>query len=841
MKNIKSPYMSIIGWGMFLTGALMFASCADDDIIESTAVTTSDAICFSASKTRSMWEPDQTRSASSKEKQTLHCEAADGDFSVDVTVEDGIRSYESSQQVHSRGTQISEVGGWSYKVGAYYFFNESVQDESGTSIDFFSENSSGGLKINTDNNKNNAAVTTPYYWPPVGEMKFFAVAPAEVAEATEATFKIPALANVNTPTLTYTIPSNVAEQKDIMVAQSTVACQKSNTAVDLQFEHLLAAVQFKMGDMIATQVNSITISGIKGGAVTFGYSDGKWTPTSYGDTKVYALTLGTQDQEGNWEAGKLANTLNLDDEADITGNKNNSMLLIAPQTLSGAEVTVNYTEILVRDEEKGTDTKTTAKTIKLPTLNLEAGKTYALTLNISTGLSIEIPQPNDQDAHFVMVNLSYDLSKIPSSVTDLKVSVTDFEYEGGDEVKKSTNEDAYVIRYDQRSETHKRGYWAKKDVITEYVYSSTGELTNTPTSTDVILLDDSKKSLSLGRENAGLESANSIMLFLGENNSEYNRDIILRITGKYNDKTITVGSGRFTQLCPSWNGKQYGCERIEEDESYPFGFYWNKKRTYKLVSFPIIEQLLGALSNATFSQIIGVDIQNLEAGTYGNSETDFLSYTIKNEKYDGLFVKWDYNYVTSLTFNYGALSKLEEVTNDSNGLNNTIALHEHVGGINIKDMEEDLDNLVSNYTFWGVKFINSDSSDGSKVIDEEYASTIALQCNEVIGKIAIHKVSSGDPIYNYSFTLDEDKTYWYLPSSSEAKNLSDPVYKLNGVYWTSTAGNDPDATIEAQKYGYASSVMYENNNLVSTYGNGGVLTTDARNVEHKVRAVRKKP
>ena len=255
MKNIKSPYMSIIGWGMFLTGALMFASCADDDIIESTAVTTGDAICFSASKTRSMWEPDQTRSASSKEKQTLHCEAADGDFSVDVTVEDGIRSYESSQQVHSRGTQISEVGGWSYKVGAYYFFDESVQDESGTSIDFFSENSSGGLIINTDNNKNNAAVTTSYYWPPVGEMKFFAVAPADVAEATGATFKIPALANVNTPTLTYTIPSNVAEQKDIMVAQSTVACQTNNTAVDLQFEHLLAAVQFKVGNMQFIKIN----------------------------------------------------------------------------------------------------------------------------------------------------------------------------------------------------------------------------------------------------------------------------------------------------------------------------------------------------------------------------------------------------------------------------------------------------------------------------------------------------------------------------------------------------------------------------------------------------------
>lgn len=793
MKNIKSPYMSIIGWGMFLTGALMFASCADDDIIESTAVTTGDAICFSASKTRSIWEPDQTRSASSKEKQTLHCEAADGDFSVDVTVEDGIRSYESSQQVHSRGTQISEVGGWSYKVGAYYFFDESVQDESGTSIDFFSENSSGGLKINTDNNKNNAAVTTPYYWPPVGEMKFFAVAPAEVAEATEATFKIPALANVNTPTLTYTIPSNVAEQKDIMVAQSTVACQTNNSSVDLQFEHLLAAVHFKMGDMIATRINSITLSGIKGGKVDFKYQDGKWTPNNYGATSVsYGLTLGTQDQEGNWEEGKLANTLNLDDQADISGNDNNSMLLLAPQILSNATITVNYTELLVL---KDGQPSTKEKTINLPEHTLEAGKTYAYTLTVNSGLNIIIPRPDDQDAHYVMVEMAYDLKGVSNDITDLTASI---EYINN---TASTNVKPTLLMKRDLTELQLAGYWTE----TQYTAVKNADGTTSYVNSKNIRGTETLKI-------KGEDKSGSLVIFLPENNGETDREVVLRISGKYQDTSLTIGSGSFKQYCPCWSEDgSIGVERLEERDAndivktHPWGFKYTRKAEYRFFS------ILNLFLPYVFEQQFGYE---------GNF------YTI--EKFSFLTIKY-----WSVKIDYTALNKITGA-NEKDGLVNTRDLFHHVG--NDGGVSE-LEKFCQTYRSLIGDTFTLESEDGENDVPDDFAAYEALKRNKFV-EILLEN-DGGSDILPMIF---EEDIQWFLPSTTEALKLKETrldsngnkvesIDALQGTYWSSNrhvAQSDSETDDDTKAF----SIKYTN-------GNCSIIPAD-RMTKYSVRAVRNK-
>ena len=818
MKERMNIHKSMKHIVLLLTGTFMFASCADDEIISNDNLLTGKGISFNIANDKEAWKPD-TRSAQAKSEATLHCEAPDGGFSIDATVVDGIRSFQT-EQPQSRGTQTTAPGSnWSYKVGAYYY-----QTADAAPIDFFTENATGGLTFGSE-----GTGTSTYYWPKNGNISFFAVAPANIQG-----FNVPTAENIAAPSFTYTIDSDVTKHQDIMVAR-TAAINTPTAAVGLQFEHLLAAVHFKMGDMIATQVNSITISGIKGGEVTFGYSDGKWTPTNYGETNAsYALTLGTQDQEGNWEAGKLANTLNLDKGADISGNINNSMLLLAPQELSEAQVTVNYTELLVLTEGKPT---TNEKTINLPIHTWEAGKTYAYTLNVNSSLNIELPNPGVQDAHFIMVNLGYDLTPLQSlPISNLEVSVIDYKYDDQNgTLAHSTNEDSFILKYEDRKEAHKRGYWATEEIKIENKYDSNGKLMEGyPKETTYSLLTVNNKKLTLlNNAKVEKEDANSIMLYLGENNGECNREVVLRVTGEYDGKNITVGSGKFTQLCPSWNENDYGCERIEDSEA-PFGFYWNRTVTYTTGN-----KYVGLIANSTYESLFDINTDNLDVGDY-SSNGGFIQYTIK----EGSILLWSYKYISSVSLHFELLSQLGQLTTADNGLANTINLHKKVGSVNITDIEEDLDKISEDYTLnifgFKIPLINvSKPGDNADPITE-YAAAIALKCNEVVS-VFTENDANGTIIPLYTFNLADEDVNWYLPSSNEAIDLSDQEYALDGEYWTSTAGLDPDLTKEGQEYGYASSVKYTDNKLDNTYGTNGVLATDARNNVHKIRAVRKKP
>lgn len=59
-----------------------------------------------------------------------------------------------------------------------------------------------------------------------------------------------------------------------------------------------------------------------------------------------------------------------------------------------------------------------------------------------------------------------------------------------------------------------------------------------------------------------------------------------------------------------------------------------------------------------------------------------------------------------------------------------------------------------------------------------------------------------------------------------------PISPLNGIYWSSTTGDDPIA--ETNTAGYAYTFTFNNNAYSAS-------NTADRNSNHKVRAVRKKP
>ena len=332
MSKHKKLHLGMIGWGMFLAGALSLSSCVNDEV-DSSLETTGTAIGFSSSYGKGTWEPDQIR--------------AEQDNGV--------------QQVQSRGALTSTVNAdWGYKVGAYYHL-----PNNGGCVDYFDENSTGGYTVSNSS----ATATTKYYWPPAGEMEFFAVAPHTATGLT-----VPTASTIANPELEYTIPATVAEQKDIMVAKTANLSCPQSSAVNLQFQHLLAAVQFKAGEMENIEVTGITVSGVKGGKVTMTYDkdNNSWGYSNDDNSVTYSPVPR--------DATKVAVN------NEITGNDNNSIMLVMPQVLTNsATLAVTFKNNSVQNSQPET------KTIAL-TGQWVAGKitNYILNINPDYELSLTV-------------------------------------------------------------------------------------------------------------------------------------------------------------------------------------------------------------------------------------------------------------------------------------------------------------------------------------------------------------------------------------------------------------------------------------------------------------------
>lgn len=100
--------------------------------------------------------------------------------------------------------------------------------------------------------------SSTHYWPGSSyKIKFFAYAPK-----TETSYRLSGLSEKK-PTLTCTVPVEVSEQKDLLVAASGEMSGASNKTVQLTFRHAMTAVKFVCGDDIKEgTVKSITLKNI---------------------------------------------------------------------------------------------------------------------------------------------------------------------------------------------------------------------------------------------------------------------------------------------------------------------------------------------------------------------------------------------------------------------------------------------------------------------------------------------------------------------------------------------------------------------------------------------------
>lgn len=165
--------------------------------------------------------------------------------------------------------------------------------------------------------------TTSYFWPGGGRnIRFFAYAPYNWEGIVLSGKDV-----AGTPTITCSVPDDVPDQKDLLVAVSGEMPGNTSSSASLTFRHVLTAVRFVTGDdMLAGRITKITLKNVYGKAV-YPMDDTSWR--DFGSVKSFSQT---PDKEVSGLPGE-----------EITGGVTTFMML--PQQLpSGASIEIAYTD-----------------------------------------------------------------------------------------------------------------------------------------------------------------------------------------------------------------------------------------------------------------------------------------------------------------------------------------------------------------------------------------------------------------------------------------------------------------------------------------------------------------
>lgn len=311
-------------------------------------------------------------------------------------------------------------------------------------------------------------------------------------------------------------------------------------------------------------------------------------------------------------------------------------------------------------------------------------------------------------------------------------------------------------------------------------WTLTSNLTNdvffTQTKTDLqeqgYWIDDDKGTNTISGTGSG---SFTYHVYVTENIGDVARDLQFQITPAVNDATPI--SATVQQLCPSWNGN-IGCERIE-DGAYPWGFLWDSNMTIKYTVPSVTSDFIGHYISSLL-----IDLSNVGQYNYVTIDRPFLS-------------------IRSITIDFSKLTANGVAENLDNGLQNTNDIYNYNGANEASDLIARLER----YGCTPDKELPTNPSD--------FAAKSCVLKNKFTKKTESQNGVSVDiPVL---INLE-----WYLPAKTEAPNMEDETYPLNGIYWTST-------------------VLQGSSEQSYIYSNGNSESTDKRDVIHNVRAVRQKP
>ena len=737
MKGIMKIHHLTASIAAVLLSASLF-SCSSDDFFGK-AETNTDGISFGVStengaSTRANISTDGYTAA----RYTLRADNSADTLCVRAVVTDGIGNDNAGRPATRAAMQTSMYDKFNVvaavkengTVGTQYYMND-VATKTGT----------------------NWVPSKIYYWPGSNrQLRFLAWAPTDAAFQS-----VPN--NPNATTLQYTTPAEAKNQRDIVAAATDFMSNPSNdatcTPVGLQFKHLCTAVIIKTGEqMTAGTIKSVSLKGVKNSG-TYDMVNSAWTLT--GSTADFTIS------PNKTTTSTTPNGTNL--------NAGESTFMLLPQTL-GAD---SKLEVAFHDNISGNDRILSAS---LNGAVWPMGKTVTYRLSITPEYELNIDNVSEfVDAHYVIEPIKISLSNLDSNTKwTLSAKIDGEKYNGIDVSVLLDNPEDGALN------VAKQGFWIDKYV--EIKRNDEGEIISKK------LTNQSARGTATVTGTGNLET--NAYVFIPENIGNTDRNIT--ITLKVDDSSdADAYTKTITQKCPSWNGNNVGYERFEENNggNYPFGFSWDRKKTY------IYNGFLGLL----FKWI---------AQSYQTFETK--KYVSIDWYISGFFVS-----KATVIIDYGQLNESLDVgMSKDNGLANTRQLYTFKGIGSISEMETTLDNIhIGKYTWQEKK-----EEGGDYLTVKNFAAKMAVMKNKFNVEKREQKDKDGNTVIFYVPDIEEKDILWYLPASNEQMGITDTEYPLLGTYWSSTA-----AQANKQAYVYSSE--------------SSSIETD-RMATHKIRAVRKK-
>lgn len=269
---------------MVMMASLLLGSCSSDDILSvpngNGRIRFDVGVSQSQDVTVTPMNGSATRSAEPLFLPTSSIEMHSGDMTMYANCASNadIPMHNIVREKTTRGTEINESNFYSsFGLFGYFYDSDKSWTTDGSSLS--PESSMNNLQIT----QSGSSWTTSVYWP--GSTKksmFFAYAPYDTNVSVN---------NSGDPKMTYSVPQNVSDQKDLLVAKSeeNIICD-GKTSVVLNFKHVLTALKFTQGDLgVYTKITEIKIEGVNNtGKLSLG--DGNWTDVSSGSGNTYTIS-----------------------------------------------------------------------------------------------------------------------------------------------------------------------------------------------------------------------------------------------------------------------------------------------------------------------------------------------------------------------------------------------------------------------------------------------------------------------------------------------------------------------------------------------------------------------
>ena len=621
MKAYKNWYLMTSGMTALISCFLLF-SCNNDDFPDNgnkgNTGESCDYICFGMSpdeNARTRGNAGNNGSGYTSDRFVLRAGDSADTLCVRAIVSDGIdgSAFEGETPV-TRGISVTKENFYeSFHVLAYWKKGSTLVGEQ-----FYMDADV------TDKGSNLWSSANTYYWPGAGHtFLFYAWAP------TNAT-------NLSTPssptstTLGYTVPADVTDQQDILVATTAEIVGNYNSTLPLSFRHICTAVKFTTGSQMQPgTIKSVALKGVLNSG-TYDMANDSW-----------ALDAATGDFSQSLDKSMSGSETS---GSEITTEEGTFMML--PQTLPANAMI----EVVFNDGTTGTERTFTAS---VAGTEWPQGKTVTYRLSISPEYEFKLEDEKTLDAHFEIFKTKLIVEGL-SDDQSWTVTAPSFG---------TTTLDAVTIQAqnDMNDYSARQGFWTDR-----WLQTSGSNLVD-------------NGSARGGQTYSGMGNGTfPIAIFVPENVGDATRNIELTIQLNGNNvQTINI-----PQFSPSWFSDGLGCERIEGD-SAPWGFYWSEdySLTYDLTDSDQ-DSREGIYDYVSFYKTLNntVIIKWILTNIFGVSIPDlsFVEMTQTNIGGNNFFNPPNY-IANTVTINLGQLQPNDIALSETDGQSNTRDVYNYEG------------------------------------------------------------------------------------------------------------------------------------------------------------------